>query len=348
MTQLVSCIMANYNTNKEHLKTAIDSILNQTYKDFEIIIVDDKSTDDSLEFLKEYEKLYPQIKILENETNHGLAFSLNKAIEESKGDYIARMDTDDISFPDRFEKQVAYMKAHPDVDILGTFAKEFDQSHNLKMATFINKDDTKSLLLFTNCLFHPTVMIKKSFLEKTGIRYDENFLTSQDYDLWARASHKGNIEVLDEFLLLYRIHGGQITEKKKQRVRKYTKEISFRQLQTLGLDPQGDDYIGQMALCRLEEISDENIDKILIWSEKILAANRQRQVYENCSLLRVLKFRLFSMVSRADISKKNKLKALRYIKAFNRFNISQIRKRQIYKRAYKKKREKIENQLVSR
>lgn len=245
------------------------------------------------------------------------------------------MDTDDISFPDRFEKQVHYLEAHPKTDILGTFAKEFDQGQNYKFLTFTNKDDTKSLLLFTNCLFHPTVMIRKSFLDRTGLRYDPNFLTSQDYDLWARASHQGNIEVLKEVLLLYRIHGGQITEKKKQRVKKYTQEISLRQLEKLGLRPEGADLEAQLALCRQTPITDQNIDHIIIWSQKILSANKEKQVYNSDSLKRVLKFRLFTMISKANISQGKKLSSLKKIKAFNKFNLGQIFKRRSYKKAYK-------------
>ncbi|MDY6018496.1 MAG: glycosyltransferase [Anaerococcus sp.] len=333
--------MANYNTNKDHLKLAIDSILKQTYKDFELIIVDDKSTDDSLEFLRSYESKYPQIKILVNEKNQGLAYSLNKALAFAKGSYIARMDTDDISFPDRFEKEVFYLENHKDVDILGTFAKEFDQGHKLKFATFTNSYDTKSLLLFTNCLFHPTVMIRKAFLDKTGLRYDPYFLTSQDYDFWARASHFGNIEVLKEVLLLYRIHGGQITDKKKERVMKYTKEISLRELSKLGLSPQGEDLEAQLVLCRQVEISDENIDKVITWSKKILKANFDKNIYNASSLKRVISFRLFTMISKANISFSKKIKALYQIKAFNKFNLGQIFTRLDYKNSYKKNKERL-------
>lgn len=348
MNDLVSCIMANYNTNKDQLKIAIDSILDQTYKNFELIIVDDKSTDDSLELLKEYESVYPQIKIIENEENRGLAFSLNRAIDEAQGEFIARMDTDDISFPDRFEKQVSYMKDRPDIHILGTFAKDIGRSDRLKIATFTNREDTKSLLLFTNCLFHPTVMMRKSFLEETGLRYDPNFLTSQDYDLWARASHEGNIEVLDEFLLLYRIHGGQISREKRDRVRKYTQEISLRQMEKLGLRPEGDDMEAQMVLCRQIPLTDSNLDKVLAWSEKILAANKDRQVYNGASLMRVLRFRLFTMIAQANISKSRKLKALNKIKAFNKFNLRQVFVRRSYKKAYEKERASLGEKLASK
>lgn len=345
MTKLISCIMANYNTPAKDLKISIDSILNQTHKNFEIIIVDDKSTDDSLSFLKEYQKNHPQIKIIENKQNHGLAYSLNKAIKNAKGDYIARMDTDDIAFFDRFEKQIKYMNENPNIDVLGTFAKEFGKRKNLKMATFTKADDIKSLLLFTNALFHPTVMIRKSFLDKTKILYDPNFKTSQDYELWQRISEIGKIEVLEEILLLYRIHDGQITEKKKEMVKKYTKEISFRQLEKLGLIPNDKETIAQMVLCRIEELDEKNLDQTISWSQKIIAKNKEKKIFDHKSLNKVLNFRLFTMILRSKISKNKKLKALIKIRAINKFNTAQIIKRKNYKTYYTKNRQKIGEEL---
>ena len=115
---LVSVIMSNYNTPEEFLRASIESVLNQTYSNFEFIIVDDCSTDNSLEIIKSYQD--ERIVVLENKENLGITKSLNRGLEIAKGEYVARMDADDISFPKRFETQVEYLKNNPQVIVCGT------------------------------------------------------------------------------------------------------------------------------------------------------------------------------------------------------------------------------------
>ena len=123
---LISVIMAVYNCAST-LREAIDSILNQTYTNWEFIICDDCSTDNTLEVVREYEKKYPdKFKVIQNEVNSKLSFSLNHCLKYADGEFIARMDGDDISVPERFEKQIRYLKEHPDVDLCSTLVQRFD------------------------------------------------------------------------------------------------------------------------------------------------------------------------------------------------------------------------------
>ena len=203
----ISVIMGIYNSpNKEILIEAIESILNQTFSDFEFIICDDGSTDDTYSFLKDYIKKDKRCKLISNERNSGLAYSLNHCLSIAQGEYIARMDSDDISLETRFENEVNYLDDHSDVAVVGTQAyyidnngkryKEFKRKINVTL-----KDAIK-----TSNVIHPSAMMRKSVLLKVN-GYTVNTLTTraEDYDLWCKILSKGyKINNLNDFLFEYR------------------------------------------------------------------------------------------------------------------------------------------------
>ena len=135
---LISVVMSNYNTPINYLKESIDSVLNQTYSNFEFIIIDDGSTDDSLKFIKSYDD--PRIKLIVNEENIGLTKSLNKGLKAAQGEFIARMDSDDICYPERFEKQIEYMRKHPDTTVCGTWPNILDENGNIEMKKWASSE----------------------------------------------------------------------------------------------------------------------------------------------------------------------------------------------------------------
>jgi len=187
----ISIIMSVFNGEK-HVNSAIKSILNQTFRDFEFIIIDDGSKDNTLKFIKEYAKIDNRIKIIRNLTNIGLTKSLNKAIKLCKGEFIARQDTDDISLPNRLEKQIKFLQNNPDYALCGCdmFRKQNKQQVMIKVFEI---DDIRKSLIVENCIAHPTVIIRKIILQKYGY-YDEKFLYSQDYELWCRLIYKYNLK----------------------------------------------------------------------------------------------------------------------------------------------------------
>ncbi len=205
----ISVVMSVYNGEK-YLAEAIESILNQTYTNFEFIIVNDGSKDGSLEMIQKYMKKDERIVFIDRE-NKGLPYSLNEGISIAKGEYIARMDADDISLPSRFEKQIKYMEENK-LDVCGTFMEQFKTDSLYK--NFIKHPTTNENIRFTlsffSCLVHPTVMLKKEVFDKA--QYDENCKQAQDYQLWVDCAKEdfvfGNIP---EILLNYRIHEGQVT-----------------------------------------------------------------------------------------------------------------------------------------
>tara|TARA_B100001287_G_scaffold72444_1_gene60079 strand:- start:11039 stop:12055 length:1017 start_codon:yes stop_codon:yes gene_type:complete len=197
---LCSVVMSVYN-GSEFLSDAIESILQQTYKNFEFIIINDASTDNSLEIIKSYND--HRIVLIENKKNIFLAASLNKGIKASQGKYIIRMDADDISMPNRISKQVQYMENNPDIGICGTCSEiiGFNPGYSKYSA---ENHIIKYKLLYECHLLHPTIIIRSDIIEKHQLYYNESYRKNQDYELFVRAIDKTNYGNILDYLLKYR------------------------------------------------------------------------------------------------------------------------------------------------
>ncbi|MDP2385902.1 MAG: glycosyltransferase [Bacteroidota bacterium] len=200
---LISVILPVYNS-EAYIRESIESILNQTYSNFEFLILNDGSKDKSEEIILSYGD--PRIKYYKH-PNCGLAGTLNRGIELSKGDFIARQDQDDISLPQRFEKQLNFLVTNPDVVMVGTRASVFIDGgkvikyHDHATDSAVLKFD----LMFNNPFVHSSVMFKKSVLEKTGnYTVDRNFF--EDYNLWSKMAWHGKLVNLKDVLVEYRHH----------------------------------------------------------------------------------------------------------------------------------------------
>lgn len=209
---IISVIMSVYNGEK-YVAEAINSIINQTFKDFEFIIIDDGSTDNSLIIVKTLSLLDERIRIIENDGNIGLAKSLNRGISLARGKYIARMDADDISLHDRFMKQVDYLEKHHDIAVVGGSViyindegKEGYHGHYP-----LSPYQVKWQLFFVNPMSHPSTMLRRKLFSEYGIHYNEQLTTTQDYDLWVQVSKQFQLANLPDQLLYYRQHGDSIS-----------------------------------------------------------------------------------------------------------------------------------------
>ena len=209
---LISCVMPVYNAEK-YLKEAIHSVLSQTFGDFEFLIMDDGSTDCSLGIIKEFAEKDKRI-IYYHQENKGLPCALNELIKKARGKYIARMDSDDISFRKRFEVQYGFMERHPEIAVTGSNVVSIGRRSAVFFGT--SKDDRvrNIRMLFSNAgVPHPTAFIRADFLKEHGILYNANNIAAEDYELWADIIRDGGvIHLLDRPLLYYRIHKGQITD----------------------------------------------------------------------------------------------------------------------------------------
>lgn len=207
---MISVIMPVFNTPEEWLRQSVESILNQTYSDFEFLIIDDGSTNNAPKILAEYAAKDARIKIIPGE-HKGISNALNRGLERASGKFIARMDSDDIASPCRFEKQIEYFEKNPEISICGTEIKVFP---NGKIINYPEKAGFFDLLKIC-CLCHPTVMIKTDDLKKYNLKYNENFQCSEDYDLWSRAIQYLNIGNVKEVLLNYRLNPNGNSKNKK-------------------------------------------------------------------------------------------------------------------------------------
>ncbi len=207
----ISVIMSVYNGDK-YLREAVESILNQTYKDFEFIIINDGSTDDSLGILKNFQIEDSRIKFVSRE-NKGLIESLNEGVKVAQGEYIVRIDADDVSLPERLQKQLKYVIDN-DLAVCGTWAEGIDENgdkiYNMDYPPVAGK--VRSFTLLHNPFIHPSVIFRKDVFEKVG-GYRKFFKYIEDYELWTRIVFKYKTGNIPEALLKYRMHDGQITRK---------------------------------------------------------------------------------------------------------------------------------------
>ena len=218
---LVSVIMSVYNGEK-YLVQAIDSILNQTYQNFEFIIIDDCSTDNSSHILQEYAQKDSRIKIIKKEKNIGIKGfieNLNLGISIAKGKYIARMDADDISLPERFQKQVDFLENNPEITLVGAQLNLINEQNKITgeaIAALQHRDIVKRITSQIQ-LFHPVIMFRKD----QNIQYREKFLYCEDYDLYLNLITQGKkLANINEKLLHYRILESSISRKGDNFVKK--------------------------------------------------------------------------------------------------------------------------------
>jgi len=209
----VSVLMSVYNEEK-YLREAVESILDQTFKDFEFLIINDGSTDKTGEILKSYND--PRINIITNDENIGLTRSLNKGLKIAKGDYMARQDAGDISIRERFEKQVEFLNNYKDICLVGTFFYIINEKGRVlyKATSLVSNDELKRKLLTGNAFAHGAVMFRKKCVEKLG-GYRTQFKASQDYDLWLRFSERHKMANIPEYLYKWRLVINSVSVKDK-------------------------------------------------------------------------------------------------------------------------------------
>lgn len=234
----VSVLMPNYN-GKRYVQKAIESILKQSYRNFEFVIVDDCSTDGSWEIINQYAKLDQRIVPVRNERNIGVAATLNHGLRFCKGKWVARMDSDDISEPNRLKIQLSRLKEEQG-DVCACDIKIIDDSDEVRAERIYSNKNIGNSILIESPVAHPTVIMRRELLgEETP--YDLDFESAEDYDLWLRLYAKGaKFIVLPQTLYLYRLHLGQVKSKntkkqlrttlrvKSNAIKKYKLPLSFK------------------------------------------------------------------------------------------------------------------------
>ena len=281
----VSVLMPTYNC-AAFLKESIESILTQTFKDFEFIIINDGSTDASNNIINEYVKQDSRIKYFVNEKNIGLIKTLNFGLTKASGEYIVRMDADDISLPERIEKQVKFMDAYKEICVCGTQVEYFGAIFSVPNLPC--KDESiKAHMIFNNTLAHPSVIIRNEFIKKNQLSYNLAFLHIEDYELWTCVANKGRFANLNEVLLKYRVHGQNISLKNGSIQKDGLRKIYAKVLESLGIDSNKENIELHTALAaQTKGIS--SLKKIKQHAACLVEANIKTKLYDNNALQQVV------------------------------------------------------------
>lgn len=273
---LVSVVMCNYNTKEEYLRSAIESVLRQTYEHFEFIIIDDASAGNDVEIIQSYRD--PRIILLRNERNRHVAYSANRGLALAKGEYIARMDADDICLPFRLEKQVAYMQKHRDVDILCAQAKFIGSRKGVFAPNLTQSDRMKTALFFGCPIVNPTVMFRASFIKGHNILYDESAM-AEDYELWSRCIPAAKIREYPHVLLHYRVHATQISTAAHSLQTESANRVREKMLGWLGIVPTRRESLVHYHFCTDSLSPDVSLQELSDWARRLLQGNDKHRVF---------------------------------------------------------------------
>ena len=296
MPDRVSVIMATYNTRKEYLDDSIKSMLSQTYNNIELVIVCDGCEDEYSYICSSFKD--ERIKVLLNDKNRGLPYSLNRAVKESSGEFIARMDSDDISLPTRIEEELNYLKKNK-LDICGTSAYLFGNENGKKRLVFNSVDDIMVQLLFRATLIHPTVIGKKSvFIDN---KYDEKYKDAEDFELWSRLSNNYKIGIYDKCLLRYRVHGKQISVKKGNIQRDLSRKIIRKNTSYVTGEFNEGIFDCLWMLSGREKITKTNYRRFSELIDYVIKENSKYNNYSTRSLKRVFYNRFFELLLKNKI-----------------------------------------------
>lgn len=320
--KLVSVVIASYNTPPKFLCEAVDSIVNQTYYNIEIIIIDDCSDTPCKEVLSIYED--KRIKIFRNKENLGVTKSRNIALDKCNGEYIAIMDADDISMPERIEKQVEYLEKNKDVFVLGTKTYLLEDDKLYKKDIYIPKSRERyqCWLFFDNSRYitHPSAMLRSSMIKKYGIKYNEKYKKALDYGLWVECVKYGKCRILNEYLLKYRIHKNQITSLNRSEQIYFADQICLDQIANLGIDITDEEKKVHLALRDSEKYNDMKSTKL--WIEKIILKNNEKKVYDVNEFKKEIDYRWFKLCYKEYRKTKDKETAIELCKSLNINNIT--------------------------
>lgn len=228
----VSVVMSVFN-GEPYLGQAIKTILNQTFRDFEFIIVDDGSTDGSPEILKERDRHDARIRLIRNDSNLGLIVSLNEGIRVAKGEYVARQDADDISLPKRLALQVQFLDENPEIGVLGTWITNFDENgRQVVWKTPTSHAVIRWSLLFSTSIGHATVMMRRPLLEGVA-PFSPEMIHAEDYDLWSRLSQRTRFANLPQCLYLRRCHKDRVSVRYAEEQKEMGRAIMLANIERL-------------------------------------------------------------------------------------------------------------------
>lgn len=287
----VSVLMPVYNA-EAYLAEAIDSIISQSFTDWELILVNDGSTDRSEEIILSYKD--PRIRYSQNTENRGIIYTRNLMIEMAQGEYIAFLDSDDISHPDRLIKQVSFLDSNLDYALCGTWGIMIDKngSRIRKINMPSSNEEIKSSLLFINTFVQSSIMVRKDILIKHS--YDKNYPVAEDYELWCRLSKLYKLNNLPILLTKYRWHGDNISQSKKEQMDSLVKEIYKRELNYIGIEATNEELAIHAAIkdrTILDISAITYLADLKVWFNKLVSYAIDSKSYNRDIIVATIAFR---------------------------------------------------------
>ena len=284
---ILSIVMPVYNREK-YITASVKSILSQTFTNFEFIIVNDGSTDKTVEIIKSFND--KRILLVENEQNRGIVYSRNRGLALAKGEYIGMFDSDDIAYPEKFEKQIQFLKNNTDVGMVGSWVKHIDENGIIQQTKWKLKAKPEfipAIMLFRNYFVQATVVIRKTALPQNG--YSKGFDIVEDSKMWFDVSLKNKVANIQEYLLNYRVHTGGISnvgsEKHKENSKKLFKYI-FNHLEINATDNELDLHYLIKNQDKIKSIIE--LKAIEQWLLKIVRQNEKVKMYDPVILKKVI------------------------------------------------------------
>ena len=284
----VTILMPALNAER-FLPETLASIWAQTCGDFELLAIDDGSTDRTPDVLAACRD--PRLRVLRNEKRLKLAGALNRGLDEARGEFVARMDADDLMRPDRLVWQLAYLDRHPEIGCCGGWVHTFGDGPRKTLKFPANAEDLKAFALFYAPFAHPSVLFRREWFAREGLRYDGAYYPTEDYELWARALARFPCANLPRVLVDYRVHGQSMTGGEWSDMDAQTVRVQRSILANLGIEPTAEESrLHRAASMGQLPAEPESFVQAETWLRKLEEANRIRGAYEPAALAEVLNY----------------------------------------------------------
>jgi glycosyltransferase involved in cell wall biosynthesis len=269
----IAVVLPVHNGEK-YIREAIQSVLDQTFTDFELLVIDDGSTDNTLQIISGFVDL--RLRVIPFASHRGLALALNTGMIESRSEFIARMDADDICMPRRFERQVLFLKNHPDISICGTWMREFGtvRAHSCPPT---DAEHVRASLFFGWAMNHPTLMLRRSFLERFSLLYKDQFC--EDLEFLITASQFTRLANIPECLIKYRRHNYQFSAVYRQQQRDALEKLLVRQLRVLVPEATDDEEQFHVDFVNAS-VPSSQLRQAGNWLHRLDSANREKRIYD--------------------------------------------------------------------
>lgn len=284
----ISVVMPVYN-GAPYIEMSINSILNQTFDSFELIIVDDASTDNTVPIIQQFKD--DRIRLVQNLLNCGVGMSRRIGSKLARGKYIAVMDADDIAFPYRLSTQFKYLEKNSKVGLTGSWGEIINiNGHKEGVIKHpINYKIIKLFLIKDNCFIHSSVFYRAAFIKHYHIRYAGHLKGSDDYDFIVRCSRKFQITNIDDTLIQYRFHPTQVSTKTRDLQIQEADQVRLNQLNRFRIRYSIEEKNLHLKIMQLQSLNEAELQQAALWFDKLLAANSKQNLYHHTSFYNFLK-----------------------------------------------------------